>query len=210
MLTENDYLYDIAFSFAGEQRDYVFEVYRILTEEYGIKVFYDQNEEIQAKLWGKDLTEEFHKIYSEQSRYCLIFISKEYKEKVWTRVEKRSALERAIQEKEEYILPAYFDDTVIPGIPRTTGYINIYDVKPEDLSRLILLKPGIQLKQKDTPSTDSKLQTMLGYKKQVPPSISNFESKGEREKRINKERALIKKSIEEDMTRELRKVTRGL
>lgn len=32
----SDFVYDIAFSFAGEQREYVDEVYRILKDEYKV------------------------------------------------------------------------------------------------------------------------------------------------------------------------------
>lgn len=200
--SEDNFVYDIAFSFAGEQRNYVYEVYRILTDEYDVKVFYDQSEEIQANIWGKDLTEEFHKIYSEQSRYCLIFISNEYEEKVWTRVEKRSALERAIKEKKEYILPAHFDDTVIPGIPRTIGYIDIYDMNPEDFSAIILRKLGIPLKQKDT-FTDSEPQKMLGYMNHISPSMSNYKSNREREKRLLSDTSNI--ITREEFKKELRR-----
>ena len=42
-----DFVYDIAFSFAGEQREYVSEVYRILKIEYNVKVFYDEDLEIK-------------------------------------------------------------------------------------------------------------------------------------------------------------------
>lgn len=142
-------IYDIAFSFAGEQREYVSKVYNILTDEYNIKVFYDQDERIQADLWGKDLVEELQKIYRDQSKCCLLFISKEYKDKIWTRHEKRSVLERAINEEGVYLLPARFDDTEISGIPSTTSYIDISNKTPEDFSKYILLKLGIPLKQKE-------------------------------------------------------------
>lgn len=137
-------IYDVAFSFAGEQREYVSKVYSILTNEYNVKVFYDQDKRIQAELWGKDLVEELQKIYRDQSKCCLLFISKEYKEKIWTKHEKRSVLERAINEEGVYLLPARFDDTEISGVPSTTGYIDISNKTPEDFSKYILLKLGIK------------------------------------------------------------------
>lgn len=94
-----DFIYDVAFSFAGEQRKFVSKVYKILTEKYGLNIYYDQNPEIQAKLGGKDLAEEFQKVYGEQSKCCVLFISKEYKEKYWTNHEKRSALTKALEKK---------------------------------------------------------------------------------------------------------------
>jgi S-layer protein (TIGR01567 family) len=136
----NDFIYDVAFSFAGEQRDFVSRVYMILTDKYKLKVFYDQDPEIQAKLWGKDFTEEFPKVYGEQSKWCLLFISKEYKEKYWTTYEKRIVLAKAIKEKGDYLLPARFDDTEIPGILSTVGYINVSQMSPDEFSEKIMLR----------------------------------------------------------------------
>jgi hypothetical protein len=81
-----------------------------------VSLLYDNFEE--ATLWGKNLTEHLHKVYSSSARYCVMFISEHYAEKVWPTHERRSAFEKAIESKEEYILPARFDDTEIPGLHR--------------------------------------------------------------------------------------------
>ena len=75
-------------------------------------------------------------------RYCVIFISKNYKDKVWPTHEKRSALVRALHEKEEYILPARFDNTEIPGLRSSIGYIKLEDKSPSEFAQLILKKLG--------------------------------------------------------------------
>ena len=46
------YQYDVALSFAGEDREYVEDVATFL-KGFGVKVFYDKFE--QADLWAKDL-----------------------------------------------------------------------------------------------------------------------------------------------------------
>lgn len=51
--------YEVALSFAGEQRPYVEEVARSL-QSRGIGVFYDGFELVS--LWGRDLVEEFQEI----------------------------------------------------------------------------------------------------------------------------------------------------
>jgi hypothetical protein len=88
-------VFDVCLSFAGEQRSYVELVARGL-KEHGYAVFYDADE--QADLWGKDLTEHFEHVYRVASRACVMFISKEYAEKPWTKHERRSALSRALEE----------------------------------------------------------------------------------------------------------------
>lgn len=136
---EQPFEYDVALSFAGEERIYVEKVVKYLKDN-GVKVFYDKNEEEQAKLWGVDLTEYLYRIYAKEALYCVMFISKNYSDKIWTRHEKRSALERAIKEKREYILPARFDDIEIEGLPSTLGYIDLRVKTPEELGKIVLIK----------------------------------------------------------------------
>ena len=83
--------YEVALSFAGEDRSYVEEVARHL-EERAIAVFYDRFEKV--RLWGKSGTEELHDAFARQSAYVVMFISRAYVEKAWPRLEKRSALSR--------------------------------------------------------------------------------------------------------------------
>jgi len=132
--------YDVVFSFAGEDRSYVEQVAHYL-RSHGVKVFYDVYEE--AALWGKDLVQHFDMVYRKSGRYCVIFISEHYRRKVWTKQERQFALARALQERKEYVLPARFDDTEIPGIAPTIGYIPLADRAPEQFGHLIVQKLGI-------------------------------------------------------------------
>jgi hypothetical protein len=103
-------------------------------------VFYDDYEKVN--LWGKDLYAHLDYVYSKAARYCVIFVSKAYAKKLWTNHERQSAQARAFQENQEYILPARFDSTPIPGIRPTIGYIDLAKLKPKALSRLIVEKVG--------------------------------------------------------------------
>jgi hypothetical protein len=133
--------YDVCLSFAGEQRDYV-ERIAVALKEAGLDVFYDQDKDIAPKLWGRDLGEYLDYIYREGSRFCLMFISHDYAEKAWTRHERRSALARAIQEESEYVLPARFDDTELPGFQQTIGYVDLREIAPATLVEFVLNKLG--------------------------------------------------------------------
>src|SRR3954447_17102590 len=66
---EPAYLYDVCFSFAGEQRDYVEQVADLLLDR-GVRVFYDRHELVN--LWGKDLYDYLNQIYRDAARYCVI------------------------------------------------------------------------------------------------------------------------------------------
>ena len=119
--------YDIALSFAGENREYVDQV-AILLRDSGVKVFYDLFEE--ANLWGKDLYEYLSDIYKNKALYTIMFISEYYGRKAWSTHERKSMQARAFQENQEYILPARFDNTPIPGVLPTVGYISLSGRSP--------------------------------------------------------------------------------
>jgi hypothetical protein len=138
-MKETPQRYDVVLSFAGEDRGYVEQVAEALSKR-GVTFFYDKYE--KASLWGKDLGEHLHEIYSKQSNYCLMFISSHYAEKVWTTHEKKAALSRAISEKTGYILPIRFDKTEIPGISSTIGYLDATVESPESVALLVAEKLG--------------------------------------------------------------------
>jgi hypothetical protein len=129
--------YDIALSFAGEQRDYVRQVADILFSS-GIKVFYDEFNKVD--MWGENLFDYLEEVYNSKAKYCAIFVSKEYKEKIWTNHERENAQARALKSKETYILPIRFDDTKIAGLKETTSYLSAKNNTPEELARIIIKK----------------------------------------------------------------------
>lgn len=133
----NDSKYDIALSFAGEERAYVDRVANLLRDR-GVRVFYDLFGE--ADLWGKDLYVHLSEVYKNRAKFTVMFISESYACKLWTNHERRAAQARAFQEAQEYILPARFDDTDIPGVLPTVGYISLKGRSPEDLVSLITKK----------------------------------------------------------------------
>jgi len=133
------YDYDVCFSFAGEDRAYVEEVAEH-AKRAGIRVFYDLYEEVD--LWGKDLFEHLDEIYKNSAKYCVLFVSQHYAKKLWTNHERKSAQERAFKENSEYILPARFDETPIPGLRETIGYVDLTNKSPKKLAEMISKKVG--------------------------------------------------------------------
>lgn len=131
--------YDVALSFAGEQRTYVDAVAEAL-ESAGVRVFYDRFEE--ANLWGEDLTETFDNVFLHGARFIVMFTSKEYADKMWPTYERRAAVESAMAKRDAYILPVRFDDTSIPGVRGTIGYQDARTKSPDEIARLILKKLG--------------------------------------------------------------------
>ena len=151
--------FDVAFSFAGEDRKYVEDVANFLKAK-GIKVFYDRFEE--TDLWGKDCYQYFSRVYQEKAQFVIIFISKHYKEKYWTNHELKAAQARALQQKKEYLLPVKFDETEIDGLLPTIGHLSANEREPGEIANKIidkLVKSGFsvpsELTRKSTYNTIS-------------------------------------------------------
>ena len=158
-MNDRHYRYDVGLSFAGEQRDYVSKVASELNSR-GIRVFFDEFE--QSDLWGKDLYDYLSEVYQHRCRFCVVFASKEYAAKAWPTRERQSVQARAIEESHEYILPARFDDTPIPGLLDTVSYIDLRQESPEALSELIAKKLGKDVRRYYLPPNLDRLHTILG------------------------------------------------
>lgn len=128
------YNYQVALSFAGEDREYVDKVAAEL-RKMKIRLFYDRYEEVS--LWGKNLYTHLDEVYQKKSMLCVLFLSKFYKEKAWTNHERESAQARAFEERKEYILPIRLDSTEIPGIRPTIGYIDGSKYSPKEIAELV-------------------------------------------------------------------------
>ncbi len=131
--------FDVALSFAGEDRAYVENVAFWLLK-MGYRIFYDKYETIS--IWGKNLYDYLIDIYQKKAQYTVIFGSKHYKKKIWATHERRAAQAKALKSTKDYILPARFDNTVIPGILSTIAYINLKDYAPKEFAFLIKEKIG--------------------------------------------------------------------
>jgi TIR domain len=126
--------WDVALSFAGAQRDYVGQVAAALKAR-GVRCFYDADE--QTELWGKYLADELPAIYGEQVAAVVMFVSAEYAAREWTRLERRAALARAVRERREYVLPARFDDTSLPGLPSDMVTVDLRTRTPQQFAAVI-------------------------------------------------------------------------
>lgn len=123
-------IYDVVLSFAGEDREYV-EKIAYLLKSRGIKVFYDKFE--TSTLWGKDLYQYFNDVYKNKAKYCVIFVSANYIEKIWPLLELKSAQAKDFECKNEYILPVYLENAVVPGLNKTIGHVSANEYSCEEI-----------------------------------------------------------------------------
>lgn len=132
------YKYDVALSFAGVQRDIAEQLAQRIRAA-GHSVFYDDF--YPEQLWGKDLTVYFDTVFRKESKYCVIFVSADYAQRIWTSHEHQSARARALEQRDaEYILPIRVDATELPGLPPTTGYLSLNELSIEQIGDILLRK----------------------------------------------------------------------
>jgi hypothetical protein len=131
--------YDVAFSYASEDKQYVDKVATAL-QSTGVLFFYDRTEDEAVRLWGKNLYEHLSLVYGKVARHTVMFISKHYAGKLWTSHERQHAQAKAFVENRDCILPVRFDDTEIPGLLPMVSYISTKDVSPEQLADMIRRK----------------------------------------------------------------------
>jgi len=122
------YSYDIGFSFAGETRRIV-EAINAQMKAEDVITFYDYDQ--QAFLLALDLEKTLGRIYAESCRYYLVFLDRNYYEKVWTKYEKDVMTGYG---RKEHIIPVLLDDKGAGGavgIPATIGRIDLRDIWTE-------------------------------------------------------------------------------
>ncbi|WP_413756319.1 TIR domain-containing protein [Streptomyces sp. MMBL 11-3] len=128
-------VYDLAVSFAGEQRPYVEQVVEACKGR-GLTVLYDRDRSID--LWGRNLIIGFRGAYNgDQARYVAPFLSREYLAKPYPMDEFRAMLVPAIENPDDYILPVTFGDVVVPAdlLSPAIGLLRCEDYTPQALAQ---------------------------------------------------------------------------
>jgi tetratricopeptide (TPR) repeat protein len=130
MSKRRNYKWDVAISFAGEDRKIARKLAASLKAS-GLCVFYDKDH--KSYLWGKS-QKEFDSIYGQESRFVMPIISKHYTTSDWPRYEFSVALEESKKRQEEFILPVRLDDTRLSGLHDDINYI---DLRQESISEVV-------------------------------------------------------------------------
>jgi len=107
------YHYDIAISFANEQRVYAKKLYEEL-KKYDFSVFYDEEE-----LNSIDLTDELAEVFR-KAKYIILISSKDYQEKDYTNHELRFIKENIFKNRYKNLFIIKFDNTILEAIPDKT------------------------------------------------------------------------------------------
>lgn len=114
--------YDIAISFATENKDIADKVYHYLRAE-NFSVFFAPSPEAQAVLSGKNQREVFYRIFGVEAEYAVLFVSKDYVAKEVPMEEANIAFSK--HKGDGKVIPVYLDGTPLPKDifdPKSTNY----------------------------------------------------------------------------------------
>ncbi|MEH2498977.1 hypothetical protein V1294_005456 [Bradyrhizobium sp. AZCC 1678] len=106
-----DFEYEVAISFAGENR----ELARFISESLAaldVSNFFD--EMFEANFLGKAWSEQFKEIFSKRSKYVLVLLDQYHAKKIWPTFEREHFTPRI---QDESVIPIFLDDTKFVGIP---------------------------------------------------------------------------------------------
>ncbi len=136
-LRRSGYPWDVAVSFAGEDREVVERLKNILNNS-GYTVFYDFD--VQHQLWGIDLRAKLADVYANDAQYMLIFLSKHYPEKDWTNFEFEIGKDARSKRTATYLLPVVIDDVAVVGLSSNVGHIDLRRCSVEQLAASLIDK----------------------------------------------------------------------
>ncbi|HSH31915.1 MAG TPA: TIR domain-containing protein [Candidatus Saccharimonadales bacterium] len=126
--------YDLAFSFASENREYV-ETVKAECDKLGLVTYYDRERRIDQ--WGKSFIGEQRKVYGGyRTKHFVPFISKHYFTKPIPTDEFKAALLESTK-RSRYILPVKLDDSEVSVdyLHPDTQYLETKDYTPEQLAQ---------------------------------------------------------------------------
>ena len=133
----DEMLFKVALSFPGEKRAYVSEVGSELKKRLGKgAVFYD--EDFKAQLARPNLDTLLQGIYLRNSSLVVVFLCVEYEKKDWCGLEWRAIRNIIKSKNDQAVMFMRFDNSEVSGVFSVDGYIELDELKPIEVARLIV------------------------------------------------------------------------
>jgi tetratricopeptide (TPR) repeat protein len=127
----------IALSFAGEKRDFVAKVARILADRFDEKaILYDKYHE--AEFARYDLGIHLPKLYRDQSDLVVAVLCKDYDVKLWTGWEWMAIHAQLNKNDGAKIMLSRFDHSHVDGLFENAGFVELDHKTPKQAAALIL------------------------------------------------------------------------
>lgn len=126
----------VAFSYAGDEREFVSAVAAILADRFGReRILYDEYH--QAEFARSDLAIHLPVLYRDQSDLVVVVLSGEY-EKEWRGLEWNAIYALIKQRRMTDVMLCRFGRVETKGLLGLAGYLDLDDMQPGELATLIL------------------------------------------------------------------------
>ena len=129
--------FKIAFSFAGEKRDFVKRVADLLAQRFGeAAILYDKNHE--AEFANPDLAFDLPTLYKNKADLIVVVFCPDYENKEWCGLEWRAIYSIIKEGGAKQIMLSRFDHTDGKGLYGLAGFVELDHKTPEEFAILIL------------------------------------------------------------------------
>src|SRR5262249_40178798 len=127
----------VAFSFAGEKRDYVAKVASRLASRFGeAAILYDKYHE--AEFARRDLGFYLPDLYHKESDLVIVVICQDYESKEWCGLEWDAIFDLLKKRNDQEVMLCRFDHASMKGLYSTAGFMELDDKPAEQTTARIL------------------------------------------------------------------------
>jgi TIR domain len=136
-MTDSSNRFRVAFSFAGEKRDFVASLARILADRFGeAAILYDKYHEAEFAQWRLGLN--LPALYHDQSDLIVVVVCSAYSEKNWCGLEWLAIHGMLMSGKNRDVMLCRFDHAKLQGLYENAGFVELDHKTPEEAARRIL------------------------------------------------------------------------
>jgi hypothetical protein len=132
--------YQILLSYADEDSA-VAERLRNLLQEKEVTVYMDKFAEVEK--WGKNNIDFIVDVFGSGGQYCIPLLSKHYADNRFTNLQRQISQSKALNQKDDYILPIRLDNTKIEGF-NEISCINYKDKTDAEIVSMVCKKLGLE------------------------------------------------------------------
>ena len=181
----------IAFSFAGERRDFVSKVAAMLAKRFGeVAILYDKYHE--AEFARRDLGIYLPDLYHDQSDLVVVVVCPDYDEKEWAGLEWVAIHDLLKQRKDGEVMLCRFGHAKVKGVHSNAGWVDLDHKTSEQTATLILERLALNEGKPKNHYTVSGATPTRALSTTIPNNLPRLQPFFGREKEL----AAIKEALE--------------
>ncbi len=165
----------IAFSFAGEKREYIAQVAALLAAEFGEdKILYDKYHEAEFARFNLGIR--LPKLYHEESDLIVVVLSAAYDQKQWTGWEWTAIYSHLTKNAGDNVMLTRFDYAQVEGLFDAAAFVELDQKSPEQTVTLILERLALNEGKPKDHYTKPEAAASPVFKSAVPNNLPRLQS----------------------------------